>query len=127
MVCEASSTNEEKGTWNLSSVVELIRTDVIPTSVNLEMHVFWRFSPEEFQQNFEGRLVIAVGLQRLEYSDAFVLTSSVPYLHLLLRGMPIFAPDEHRLGVEWRRQEQNNQSEWKRELVFWPFTVQQSS
>jgi len=124
ILCENSSLEEDKDTWNLSSVVEAVRINTLPASISLETHIFWRFLPDEIHHNFEGRLVISLGQGHIEYSNPFLFNSSSLYSHLCLLGMQIFAADEHRIGIEWRRQQSDNQSPWNRENVFWLFTVQ---
>jgi len=111
----------------LLSLIGGILVDALPATIPMKTQVFWYFSPEELEQNFESRLVISLKQGHTMYSQPFALNPSTPYLHIEGNEMQVFSADEHRIGIEWRRQTDTNDAPWNRESVFWPIFVHLSS
>jgi hypothetical protein len=119
-VCVNSSLDSSTNNWSLFNLVEQVSAEQFPLNLTFETHVYWTFSPSEYETDFEGRLVLKCGTEETS-SRPFGMRSSTPRFRQRIVGLPIPHAGNYALCVEYRRQ---GQEDWTRCGAFWPLQIE---
>jgi len=107
--------------WSLFNLTEQIQAK-FPVNLPFETHLFWKFSPEEYEQPFECRVVLVSSTGTEVPSRPMVFQSNTPRFRARVIGLPtIENPGEYQIRVDWRRPATEN---WVRCDSFWPLTIE---
>lgn len=126
-VCGGSSVDQHSNNVSLFNVVEQVNVNPNATEpphglLPLEIHAYWRLTPDEIGEHFETRFVLVAdtGLETL--SSVFRHRPVTKRFRTRVMGVP-YPPvfGEYALHVDWRRDEQRP---WERGALHWPILIQ---
>lgn len=121
-VAYGSALDRYTNNWTLFSLTEQLQLPQVPAQVNLETHVYWEFTPPEYNEDFDMRLVLVLGDGNRVGSQPFELRSATRRFRMRLTGLRLEATGECFLTTEWRRR---GEEAWTRCDVAWPLVVEE--
>jgi len=127
-VAKDSSLDRDNNIWSLFNLVEQVqveaKNDTSPMVLPLEIHAYWFSKPEEFDIEFEFRVVFVRGDKDIVWTDNVPLKFTTQRHRVRMRGVPLLEVGEYKLAVEWRRKDSE---EWNRCSIFWPLVIEKLS
>jgi hypothetical protein len=122
-LCHSSSLDNSTNNWSLFNLIEQIKVREFPFQPPFESHAYWRFNPDEYEIDFEMRLILVSDHGLATQSNPLPLRSNTARLRIRVTGAPpIERPGNYELRVEWRRQGTDS---WTRCDSVWPLQVEQ--
>lgn len=120
-VAKGSSLDTYSNNWTLFHLVEQVQVSQTPNALPFEIHTYWLFQPDEYNEEFEFRFVLLPLLGDRVEGRPFPLRSTTPRYRLRATGLPLPGFGDYTLQVEWRRP---GQESWELGHIFWPLRVE---
>lgn len=127
VVTGGSALDQDTNAFTLFSLVEELTIEVDqplnpsqPLLLAVEVHTYWSFHPEEYDNKYEMRLVFETEDDTKISNQVYPLKSNKPRHRIRIRGLEILALGNSKLQVEWKSK---SGKKWKRASVVWPLQI----
>lgn len=122
-VSQGSSLDQSTNTWSLFGLTEQVQSPQFPIQLPFEIHAHWSFEPDEYEIDFEARLILVPPTGGETVSLPIPLRANTPRHRIRVMGLPpIPSPGNYQICVEWRRR--GDTENWTRCNYVWPLTVE---